>query len=60
MDIRTFNWLLEHLVSRKAFYQKNDYNPIDKLQSDIEQIWGGEEAKQVRFPLLLRIGRIMK
>ena len=60
-------WTLEHLIGYlntwsavKHFIRQNKYNPIDKLQKDIEQIWDNEQTKQVYFPLLLRIGRITK
>jgi ubiquinone/menaquinone biosynthesis C-methylase UbiE len=60
-------WTLEHLIGYlntwsavKHFIKQNNYNPIDKLQKDMEQLWGNEQIKQVKFPLLLRVGRIMK
>lgn len=65
--INTQPWTLEHLIGYlntwsavKHFIKHNNYNPIDKLQKDIEQLWGNEQTKQIRFPLLLRIGRIVK
>lgn len=58
-------WTLEHLIGYlntwsavKHFIKQNNYNPIDKLQKDIEQIWDNKQPKLVQFPLLLRIGRI--
>lgn len=65
--INTQYWILEHLIGYlntwsavKHFIKQNNYNPIDKLQKDIEQIWNNEQTRQVHFPLLLRIGRITK
>jgi len=65
--VNTQHWTLEHLIGYlntwsavKHFIKQNNYNPIDKLQKDIEQLWGNEQTKEVRFPLLLRIGRIIK
>lgn len=60
-------WTLEHLIGYlntwsavKHFIKQNNYNPIGKLQKDIEQLWGNKQIRQVHFPLLLRIGRIKK
>lgn len=65
--MNTQHWALEHLIGYlntwpavKHFIKQNNYNPIDKLQKDIEQLWGNEQTKEVHFPLLLRIGRITK
>jgi len=63
--VNTQYWTLEHLIGYlntwsavKHFIKQNGYNPIDKLQKDIEQLWGNEQTKQVHFPLLLRIGKL--
>lgn len=56
-------WTLEHLIgylNTWSAVKKNNYNPIDKLQKDIEQFWGNGQTKQVYFPSLLRIGQITK
>lgn len=65
--VNSQNWTLEHLIGYlntwsavKHFIKKNNYNPIDILQKDIEQHWSNELTKEVHFPLLLRIGRITK
>jgi ubiquinone/menaquinone biosynthesis C-methylase UbiE len=65
--VNTQHWTLEHLIGYlntwsavKHFIKQNNYNPIDKLQKGIEQLWDNEQTKQVRFPLLLRVGRITK
>lgn len=61
------HWTLEHLIGYlntwsavKHFIRQNQYNPVDKLQSEIEQLWDNDQSRQVRFPLLLRIGLITR
>lgn len=65
--VNTQYWSLEHLIGYlntwsavKHFIKQNNYNPIDKLQKEIEQFWDNDQTKQIHFPLLLRIGRIAK
>lgn len=70
-EIRTPNfvnklqWNLGHLIGYlntwsavKHFIKQNGYNPIDKLQNDVEKYWDKGQTKEVRFPLLLRIGQL--
>lgn len=59
------HWTLEHLIGYlntwsgvKHFIKQNGYNPVDQLQTEIKQNWGKEKTREIRFPLLLRIGRI--
>jgi len=63
--VNTQHWTLEHLIGYlntwsavKHFIKQNGYNPVSKLQLDIEQFWGKGQTKLVQFPLLLRIGQI--
>jgi ubiquinone/menaquinone biosynthesis C-methylase UbiE len=63
----TQHWTIEHLIGYlntwsavKHFIKQNDFNPVDKLQTEIEKLWDNEQIKPVSFPLLLRIGRIKK
>ncbi|MGV3504734.1 MAG: class I SAM-dependent methyltransferase [Adhaeribacter sp.] len=63
--VNTQFWTLAHLIGYlntwsavKHFIKQNGYNPVDKLQPEIEKHWNKEEEKEVRFPLLLRIGKI--
>lgn len=63
--INTQDWTFQHLIGYlntwsavKHFIRQNGYNPIDKLQSELAQVWGNDPTKQVHFPLLLRIGEI--
>lgn len=65
--VNTQYWTLEHLIGYlntwsavKHFVKQNNYNPVDKLEKDIEQLWGNEQTRPIHFPLLLRIGRITK
>lgn len=58
-------WTLEHLMGYlntwsavKHFIGQNGYNPIVQLRSKIEQLWGNAPTRAIRFPLLLRIGRV--
>ena len=63
--VNTQHWTLAHLIGYlntwsavKHFIRQNGYNPINKLQSEIEQLWDNKQIKEIRFPLLLRMGRI--
>lgn len=65
--VNKMRWSLEHLIGYlntwsavKHFIKQNGYNPIDKLTKDIEKYWGQQMTREVRFPLLLKIGRIKK
>ena len=58
-------WTFEHLIGYlntwsavKHFTRQNDFNPIDKLQADLKPFWNNKQSKQVRFPILLRVGKI--
>ncbi|QRM90263.1 methyltransferase domain-containing protein [Lacinutrix sp. WUR7] len=63
--INTLYWSLEHLIgylntwsSVKHFIDQNAYNPVDSLQLQLEKHWNSEDLKEVKFPILLRIGRL--
>lgn len=65
--VNTLHWTLEQLIGYlntwsavKHFIKENGHNPIDKLQGELEQFWGKEQLKEVRFPLLLRVGKITR
>ncbi len=58
-------WSLEHLMGYlstwsavKHFARENGFSPIDELRADIEELWGGEQVREVRFPLFVRMGRV--
>lgn len=63
--VNKIQWSLEHLFGYlntwsavKHFISQNNYNPLDTLKKEIEILWGDSEEREVRFPLLLRIGKI--
>ena len=65
--VNILNWTLEHLIGYlntwsavKHFINKNRHNPIDDLQSELEQHWEKGQTKKVHFPLLLRVGQITR
>lgn len=58
-------WTLNHLVGYlntwsavKHFIKQNGFNPVDDLGTALHAIWPENEKKPVRFPMLLRLGRI--
>ena len=58
-------WSLEHLIGYintwsavKHFIKEKGYNPVDILKTQIEPFWENASIMQVKFPLLLRVGRI--
>lgn len=61
------HWTLQHLMGYlntwsavKHFIKQNAYDPLENIRSELKQLWGNEEIKVVRFPLLLRLGQITK
>jgi SAM-dependent methyltransferase len=63
--VNKLEWDLDHVIGYlntwsavKHFIKQNGYNPIDKLQSELEQHWDKHQQREVRFPLLLRIGQV--
>lgn len=63
--VNRLQWDLEHVIGYlntwsavKHFIKQNGYNPIDRLQNELEQHWGEIQTREVRFPLLLRIGQV--
>lgn len=65
--VNRLQWTLEHLIGYlntwsavKHFIKQNRYNPIDKLQSEIEQHWDKGQTREINFPLLLRAGQIIR
>ncbi|WP_317163583.1 class I SAM-dependent methyltransferase [Mucilaginibacter aquatilis] len=61
----TLNWTAEHLIGYlntwsavKHFIKQNDYNPVDELKPEIKKLWGGNDTRQIKFPVLLRIGNV--
>lgn len=65
--VNTQYWTLEHLIGYlntwsavKHFIKQNNYNPVDKLKKNIEQIWNAGQTRSVHFPVLVRMGRVTK
>ncbi len=61
----TLQWNLEHLLGYlntwsavKHFTKHHNYNPVELLRKQLEQLWTKEPLLEVSFPLLLRIGKI--
>lgn len=62
-----FNWTLKDLEGYintwsavTKFKQQQGYNPVPKLLESIQAYWGNYPERKVEFPLLLRVGRILK
>lgn len=58
-------WDLEHLIGYlntwsavKHFIRQKKYNPVNQLENELRQHWEQGEIKEVKFPILLRIGKI--
>lgn len=63
-DIR-HQWSLEHLIGYlntwsavKHYIKAKGHNPIEELEEKLHLHWKKGECKEVRFPLLLRMGQI--
>ena len=60
-------WTLDHLIGYlntwsavKHFIKENNINPVEELEKEIKPIWGDVETREIHFPLLLRIGKVIK
>lgn len=58
-------WTMEHFIGYlntwsavRHFIKDKGFNPVDDLIPEISKNWGDKDEKDVRFPILLRIGRI--
>lgn len=61
------DWTLDHLLGYfgtwsavKHFRDKKGRDPVEEIQDELTVKWGVAETRPVRFPILLRIGRIDK
>jgi ubiquinone/menaquinone biosynthesis C-methylase UbiE len=55
--------LIGYLQSWSAvqhYIKANQSSPINLIKNDLDSIWQEQETKKVRFPIFLRIGRIIK
>lgn len=64
--VNVLHWDIEHLAGYlntwsavKHFIRHNGYNPVEKLIPAIAEQWGGIQVREVHFPLLLRMGKII-
>jgi SAM-dependent methyltransferase len=60
-------WTFEHLIGYletwsavKHYKKEKNQNPIDLICHDLEKSWGRKRTRTVKFPILLRIGRVEK
>jgi ubiquinone/menaquinone biosynthesis C-methylase UbiE len=60
----TYEWNIEHFIGYvetwsavQHYIKANNQNPVDLIYKDLEQTWGTNAAKAVKFPILLRIGK---
>lgn len=58
-------WNLEHFIGYlntwsavKHYIKEKKYNPVEKLEVDLKKYWKSGESKEVKFPILLRLGKI--
>lgn len=63
----TLQWSFDHLTgfletgsAIQHYKNKNGHSPVDLIYDDLEKTWGKAETKTVKFPVLLRVGRIEK
>jgi len=61
----TYEWTLEQLVGLldtwsavQHYIKANRQNPVDIVYKDLKQTWISNKLKTVKFPILLRIGRL--
>lgn len=55
-----FNQLIGYLNTWSALqhYKKaNERNPIEYMFTELKEAWGSDAEKEIRFPVLLRVGR---
>ena len=51
---------LETWSAVKHYIKKKDKNPIDYIKSELLNKWSENETKEISFPILTRIGKIIK
>jgi ubiquinone/menaquinone biosynthesis C-methylase UbiE len=42
------------------FIKANGYSPVDEIKSEFSSLWNNNQAKKFCFPLVLKLGRIIK
>jgi hypothetical protein len=63
----TMNWDLDHFLGYintwsavKKYIKEKGSNPVNGLKDELMHFWENNEKKIVKFPLLIRIGKIIK
>jgi SAM-dependent methyltransferase len=58
-------WRLDDLVgylgtwsSVQKFIERNGADPLNEVQDDLRDAWGGQATQRVEWPLYLRVGRV--
>lgn len=61
------NWTKEQFIgymnswsATRNYIKANHSVPTDLIRKQLDEIWNGEEAKPVYFPVFLKLGRIIK
>ena len=57
----TFDHLIGYLKTWSAvshYIQSNQQDPIDFIRENLQQLWGANQSRIVRFPILFRLGKI--
>ena len=59
------HWSRDHFIGYlntwsavKHFIDKKGFNPVVQFEKELKSIWKSDEEKEVRFPILLRIGKL--
>jgi ubiquinone/menaquinone biosynthesis C-methylase UbiE len=62
---KEYSWSFSQLIgylktwSAVKHYQKEkNQNPVDLIKKDLEALWKLDEVKEVKFPIIIRMGRI--
>ena len=42
----------------RHFTKQNGFNPVDELEAQLDPFWAEDEMHEVKFPILLRLGKI--
>ena len=65
-EIKT-EWNREHFLgylsswsATKNFETANGYSPLNKIESPLKTLWKTDEIKSISFPIILKLGRIVK
>lgn len=60
-------WTRDHFLgyltswsATKNFEKEHQYSPLDKIETPLKALWKAGEVKQVCFPVVLKMGRVVK